>query len=154
MSSMTVQRDVAARPDEVWRIMTDLEHAAEVISGIKEVRRLDGGDGFGVGTSWRETRVMLGREATEAMAVTAIDEGRSYTVEADSRGAHYTSVMVVEPKGDGSNLSMTFVAQPTTIGARVMSLFSRLFEGATRKALAQDLDDIAAAAERHEGGAG
>jgi hypothetical protein len=49
---------------------------------------------------------------------------------------------------------MTFVAQPTTIGARVMSLFSRLFEGATRKALARDLDDIAAAAERDEGGAG
>ena len=153
MSSMTLGQDVAATPEEVWRVITDLDRAADVVSSIKEVWRLDGEDGFGVGTRWRETRVMLGREASETMEVTAIDEGRSYTVEAESRGAHYTSVMAVEPNGDGSRLSMTFEARPTTTVARLMALFGRLFEGSARKAMARDLRDVAAAAERDEGGA-
>ena len=153
MSSMTLGQDVAATPEEVWRVITDLDRAADVVSSIKEVRRLDGEDGFGVGTRWRETRVMLGREASETMEVTAIHEGRSYTVEAESRGAHYTSVMAVEPHGDGSRLSMTFEARPTTTVARLMAPFGRLFEGSARKAMARDLRDVAAAAERDEGGA-
>jgi hypothetical protein len=40
-----------------------------------------------------------------------------------------------------------FGAEPLTTGARLMSVVGRLFEGSTRKAIKQDLDDIAAAAE-------
>ncbi len=46
--------------------------------GDHAVERLDSGTDFGVGTTWRETRVMFGREATEVMEIVAVDEGRSY----------------------------------------------------------------------------
>jgi carbon monoxide dehydrogenase subunit G len=147
MTVLTVHRDVAAAAEKVWRIITDLERTSDVISGITALERTDGGSGFGVGTTWRETRVMFGREATESMAVTAIEEGRSYTVESDSRGAHYRSVMRVEPAGQGSRLTLEFGAEPRSASARLLSLTGKLFEGSMRKALHRDLDDIAAAAE-------
>jgi carbon monoxide dehydrogenase subunit G len=147
MAVITIERDVAAPPQRVWAIVTDLARTAEVIAAITTLERTDGGSEFEVGTAWRETRVMFGREATETMAVTAIDEGRSYTVESISRGVHYTSIMKVEAKGEGSHLAWEFGAEATSLSGKLMSVFGKLFEGTTRKALRQDLDDIAAAAE-------
>jgi carbon monoxide dehydrogenase subunit G len=147
MSAITMERDVAAPPQKVWAIVTDLDRTAEVISAITALVRTDAGSGFEVGTAWRETRVMFGRESTESMAVTAIDEGRSYTVESISRGVHYTSIMKVKAKGEGTHLAWEFGAVATSLSGKLMSVFGKLFEGTTRKALLQDLDDIAAAAE-------
>ena len=92
---------------------------------------------------------MFGREATEVMEVTHIEPGASYTVEAEAKGAHYRSTLRVDGAGEGSRLSMTFAAEPSSTGSRLMAAtIGKLFEGSTRKALQQDLTDIAAAAER------
>ena len=147
MAVITIERDVAAPPQKVWAIITDLDRTAEVISAITALVRTGASSGFEVGTAWRETRVMFGRESTESMEVTAIDEGRSYTVESLSRGVHYTSIMKVEAKGEGSHLAWEFGAEATSMSGKLMSVFGKLFEGSTRKALLQDLDDIAVAAE-------
>jgi carbon monoxide dehydrogenase subunit G len=144
---MIVERDVAAPPRKVWAVVTDLDRTAAVVSGITALERTDDGQGFEVGTAWRETRVMFGRETTEPMEVTAVDEGRSYTVESTSRGVHYTSVMLVEAKGDGTLLTWEFGGEPLSTSAKLMSFVGKLFEGSMRKALAQDLDDIANAVE-------
>ena len=151
MAVMTVQRDVAAPAEKVWAICTDLERVTEVVSAITALERTDGGSGFGVGTAWKETRVMFGRESTESMAVTEVDEGRSYVVESLSRGVLYRTVMRVEPKGDGCTLSWEFGAEAQSMSAKLMSIVGKLFEGSTKKALLADLDDIAAAAEAAPG---
>ncbi len=148
MMDMVVSREVGASPERVWEVVTDLRGAADRISAISRVEIVDGGDEFGVGTTWRETRQMFGRETTEVMQVTAVDPGRSYTVASDSRGAHYRSVITVEPRDGHTNLSMTFGGEPQGAISKVMAAtVGRLFAGATRRAIQQDLDDIAAAAE-------
>lgn len=148
MDEIRVEREVQAPAGRVWEVMTDVDGSAEVISGIDAVERLDGGDGFDVGLRWRETRTMMGKQATEEMTVTEVDPGRSYVVEADSRGTHYRSVMAVEPTGPAtSRLTMTFAGQSQGGDGKLKSLLGRVFAGATRKALAKDLADIAAAAE-------
>lgn len=148
MSKILVEREVAASPERVWAVVTDLDRTAQSIRGIAKVERLDDGTGFGVGTSWRETRVMFGKEATETMTVTALEPGRSYATEADSRGTHYRSVITVTPHGTGSRLAMEFEGRPHGKVARAAVLIGKLFEGATRRMIRRDLDDIAAAAER------
>jgi carbon monoxide dehydrogenase subunit G len=148
MTGVSVERTVAAPPSVVWDIVTDLDRSAGVIASITSIDRLDGGTGFSVGTRWRETRTLFGRQATEELEVTAVEEGRSDTVEADSRGTHYRSVVRVEPDGAGSRLSMSFEGEPSgTVMKLMAATIGRLFEGSTRKALKQDLDDIAAAAK-------
>lgn len=148
MAMLTVSRDVDAPAATVWAIITDLAGAPERLSSVIAVDVLEGPE-FRVGTRWRETRTMFGRTATEEMTVSAVEPGRSYTTEADSHNAHYTSAMSVTPTGAGCRLTMTFEGQPHGFAARVMAVtLGWLLAGQTRKAMARDLDEIAAAAVR------
>jgi carbon monoxide dehydrogenase subunit G len=147
--ALRVSRDVEASASTVWDIITDIDHTAETLSSVERVERLDDGDGFGIGTRWRETRTMFGRQATEEMEVTEVQSGAGYTVISDSGRTRYTSVLTVEPlPDDRARLSMTFGATTSgVIGTLVGATLGRLFQGATRRMLEQDLADLADAAE-------
>jgi carbon monoxide dehydrogenase subunit G len=146
---MTVHREVAASRARVWSVITDLERAPIVLSGVARIERLDGGEGFGVGTRWRETRTVFGRESTEESRVTAVEPGQGYTTVATSGGTTYTSVLRLEPAGDDRcRLSMSFGAEPSGRLGRILSAtLGRAFQGPTRRMLERDLQDIATAAE-------
>lgn len=148
MASLTVSRDIAADPSEVWSVMVGMDRWVDVVEAIEEVERLDGGHDFGLGTKWRETRTMFGRKATEVMEVTEFEDGAGYSTFAESHGSKYYSAMRVDPNAGGSRLTMTFRGEPQSLLAKVLdATMGRFFIGATRKALAKDLDDIATAAE-------
>lgn len=141
---------IDAPPSRVYSVVTDLSSAAERINGIKSLEVLTEGD-FGVGTRFRETRVMFGKEATEEMEV--IDEvpGEHYVTEAQSCGCRYESVIRVVPDGDGSMLSMSIDATPLTFVGKCMSaVMWPLFKGTMRKCIDADLADIKRAAEKSE----
>lgn len=149
MRELVATQDSVAKPEDVWNVLTDLDNAATTISAIHKIERLDEGSGFGIGTSWRETRTMFGKTATEDMTVTELDTGRSYTTKAESHGARYRSTHRVEAIEGGSRITMAFGAEPTSTIAKVFALtIGRLFDSATRKAIVKDLKDIAAAAEK------
>ena len=145
MSELSVSREVSVGPEALWELITDLDRSPNVISAVAAIERLDGGIGFGVGTRWRETRLIFGRETTEVLEVTEMDRGHSYTVETDSG---YRSVIGIEPAPAGSIITIAFGAEPVgTVSKMLAGTIGKLFEGGTRQALVQDLDDIAVAAE-------
>ncbi|MCH9718314.1 MAG: SRPBCC family protein [Actinomycetia bacterium] len=150
MNEMVVQQQVDAPAETVWRVVTDVEHAAEFISGITHIERVDTGSDFVAGFSWRETRRMFGKEVTELMTVVAVEEGHSYDVESISRGANYYSTVTVAASGSGSMLTMRFRGEAQgTVNKLLVNLVGRLFAGVNRKAMQQDLLDIAAVAEQN-----
>ena len=124
-----IERDVAASPEEVWRVLTDLDHAAETLSGVSRVELLTEGP-YTVGTRWRETRKMFGKEATEEMRVTAVEAPARTTVEADSAGVNYVTVFTLTP----NRSAITFHAFPWPIHNNpCVSLYSRrLFKACAR----------------------
>ncbi|MDQ4006766.1 MAG: SRPBCC family protein [Actinomycetota bacterium] len=149
MSAVTTRRTVDAPAERVWAVATDIGGWERTISGINQVELLSDGD-FGTGTRWRETRTMFGREATEEMWVTAVDPGRSYTVEAESHGAHYVSTFTfTATTPEQTEVALTFDAQPQGTVAKVLAkVAAPVAQRSVAKALRQDLDDIAVAAER------
>jgi carbon monoxide dehydrogenase subunit G len=148
MTTVSVSRTAMADPARVWALATDIAGWAETMSGIDAVEVLER-PAFGVGTRWRETRTMMGRPATEEMWVSALEEGRSYTVESDSHGAHYTSVFTFRPTpAGGTEISLTFTGEASGRGARLLAaLTAPLARRSVAKALEQDLIDLARAAE-------
>ena len=148
--TLTVNREIIAEPAAVWKVITDLDRAPKVFTGIVAVERVEG-DGFDVGTRWRETRRIAGKEGTEEMWVSAVDEGKSYTVSAKDDGVEYTTLFEVKPSSVGTTVAVTFGAEATGAGLgqrMLMSIFGGIGAKITRNALKQDLDDLAAAIER------
>ena len=146
MPSVTVRTAIAAPPERVFAIATDLPHLARTVSGIESVEILTDGP-VGEGTRWRETRIMFGKRASEEMWVTGFDPPRSLTVEAESHGAHYISEFRFEPEGSGTRVALVFSARPVSFAGRLFSILGAAMFGSVRKALERDLEDVKRAAE-------
>ncbi|MFK0253847.1 SRPBCC family protein [Streptomyces sp. NPDC090445] len=153
---VVVQREMAAPVERVWRALTDLESMPGVVSGVDAVEVLTPGP-FRVGTRWRETRRMFGRQATEEMYVTVCDAPERYVAEADHAGMHYVSEFRLDARAPGRTaVTMTFSAAPVAPAARgkrpglFMRLLNRLGTKAVAKAVMKDLSDVAASVERDE----
>lgn len=147
-SSVTVSQHVAAPPERTFAVFTDLRGAVERLSGITSLDVLTDGE-VGAGTRWRETRVMFGKEATEEMWITSFDPPRGYAVEADSHGSRYRTDFTFAPAGDGTDVTMTFVAEPHSFTAKLLSpLMKLMMKGSVEKALGKDMRELAEAAER------
>ncbi|MFF3844978.1 SRPBCC family protein [Streptomyces sp. NPDC002328] len=146
--SVSVERRVAVGQGPVWEALTDLAGMERVLGGVTRVEVLTPG-GFAVGTRWRETRRMFGKDATEEMWVTACEPPERYVVEAESHGSHYVSEWVLRPDGpSATTIRMTFSAVPTGGAAGLLAkIMGPVGARAVRKAITKDLDDIAAAVE-------
>ncbi len=147
---ITVTRSTVAPPSAVWAVLTDLDAAADVLRGVTAVERLDDGE-YRVGTRWRETRVMFGKSATEELQVTESVPEQRTVVTAESGRAHYRTVFELTPTSTGTDLAMEFSGDSGPLGAAaqlLMTLTGPLVKRATAKSMRQDLEDIAAAAER------
>ena len=152
MSEITLSRVVAAPPERVWQVLTDVAHAPETLRGVTAVQLMTDGP-YAVGTRWRETRTMMGKAVSEEMWVSACDPLRSTQVSAASGGAEFVTEFTLTPLEDGSRteLEVRFSAEmskPSGLQSLAMRFFAGMAARASRRALDQDLADIAAAAER------
>ena len=149
---MIVDSQVAinAPKEDVWRAITDIDGAAERISGLEKVEVLERPEsGLVVGFKWRETRTMFGKTATEVMWITDAVENEYYKTRAESHGCVYLSTLAIAEENGRSTLTMTFEGQAQSIVAKVFScLMGFMMKGAIKKALAKDLQDIKAAVEK------
>lgn len=147
MSAMTTSTTVQAPLETVFRIAADFPSAAERVSGIKRVEMLTPGP-VRVGTKFRETREFMKKEATEEMEVTGYDAPRSYTLTCLSHGCKFESTFRFEPEGSGTKMTLDFLSQPQTLGAKLMLPLAWLMNGMVKKCVEQDMADIKAAAEK------
>lgn len=139
---------VEAPRDRVFAVYSDIANAASRIPDIKRIEMLSTGPA-GVGTRWRETRVMFGREASETMEITEFRPPEFYAVGADSCGIAYRTTFTFREAGPArTEVEMTFGAQPRTIMARIMgAVMGLMMKGVMRKCLASDLARLKQACE-------
>ncbi len=146
---ITVEIDIQAPPEAVWRAVSDIENAAETIGAIEAIEILEHQTGPSItGLKWRETRTMFGKQATEVMWVTEAVEASYYETRAESHGSVYRTRIALQAHDGGTRLSMAFEGQPITTGAKIIwALSGFVVKRSVRKALEQDLVDIKGAVE-------
>jgi uncharacterized protein YndB with AHSA1/START domain len=148
---LEVATDIAAPPHVVFATMTDLSALPAFVSGIRTIEILTPGP-LQVGTRFRETRVMFGKEAAEEMTFAALEPPHRVVLTAENHGARYVTTHNIEASGGGSRLTFVFEGVPLTFAARLFSVLAPLFAGSIRKHLAGDLADVKAEAERRATG--
>lgn len=151
MSKIEVSTQIDAPVERVFALFTDLGKAEENIDGIKKLELLTSGP-IGKGTQFRETRVMLGKEATEEMEITEFEPNESYRVEAESCGAKYITKYSFQPKGDTTVVRMSFEGKPLTFAAKLMSPAMLLMAKSVRQCLESDMACLKRIAESENQG--
>lgn len=146
MQFVAGQVHIDAPIEAVFARASDFAHAADFISAITRVEMLTPGPP-GVGTRFRETRTMFGREATETMEVVEFESPRRYVLGATSCGSRFRSEMALAPRDGGTDLTLTVEVTPLTWFASVLGLLMRPMMKAMSKSCAKDLNDIKTAIE-------
>lgn len=135
--------------EAVWKVITDLEKAAELIRGIESIEVLEKPATGLVGLRWRETRILFGKPATAEKRVTSAVENEFYTTRAEDGGFVFLTTLRMSGDDGGITLTSSHVTEPHGFVARLMSIpMALFFKGVLRKAILQDLRDIKAAVER------
>ena len=149
MQMQTLELDVLinAPAERVFEVLTDLEGLPERVTAIQKIELLTEGP-VGLGTKFRETRIMFKREASEEMEFTSFDPPQGYVLEAESRGARYTTTYRLDPENNGTRLSISFEGTALSPFARFVSaVLMPFFKGAMRRAVEADLENLKHAAE-------
>lgn len=147
MSTIIVDTHINAPVERVYAVLTDLDRWPETIQAITRIERL--GDGpVTSGTSFKETRVMCGKEHTETMTFESVAPNRGYTLTANSCGVRYACVHTLTPEADGTRLRMEMRCTPLTLAAKVMSpVMGLMMRKTMKKMIAKDFDDVARACQ-------
>jgi len=134
-----VSQLIRAPLERVFAAFTDLPRSAEIIPAIKRIEMLTDGP-MRIGTRWRETRVMFGKEATEEMAISDLRPNQSYTVRGESCGAEFLTELRFTPQGEATLVEMETRTRPLTFVAWLMTPLGWLMSGMMKKCLAEDLE--------------
>ncbi len=146
MPTMQFTKHIHADPKRTFEVISDFRTADQRIRAIKKIEVLTDGP-IRVGTRFRETRVMFGREATEEMEITDLVPGKSYTLGGQSCGAAWSTTLRCVPNAGGTNVEMEMTMRPVSLFAKLMSPLSFILAGSMKKAIDQDLDDLKQALE-------
>lgn len=139
--------EISSSKEAIWNVITDIDNTAKVISGIESVEILDRPESGFVGFKWKETRIFMGKTATEIMWIVDSTEYSHYSVRAESHGSVYLTDFRLEDSGSSqipsTKLSTGFRSIPESFGAKFMNfIFGKMMTKASEKAFFEDLKDI------------
>jgi len=120
----------------------DFARTPERIPEIKKIELLTDGP-IGVGTKFKETRVMFGKEATETFEIVEFIPDHLMTMVALSCGAEYRVEHRFHPDGPGTRLELEFHIRAVSLYAKLFRPLGWLMKGMMKKGIAKDLDRLA-----------
>jgi len=147
MGTTRVETKIEAPPAEVFDAVAHIDNFSDIVDAVTNVEFLSE-ERRGVGTRFRETRVVKGREGTSVLEVTEYRSGEHLRVISDEGGTVWDTVFTVAPDGDGTLLTMAMDAKPHKFAARVMNPF---IGPMIRKAIESDMAQVKAHCEAAPG---
>jgi len=144
------QVNINGSKEAVWAVVTDIENAAEILSGVEKIEIVERPANGLIGLTWQETRMYFGKPATIEKHITEAVENQYYKTRAEDSGFVFLSTMSITESGSDGGLKLTTShdTQPQGFVAKLKSAPMIFFKGVIRKALMQDLNDIKAVVEK------
>jgi carbon monoxide dehydrogenase subunit G len=122
-------------PEEVWKVVADLDTHAEWRPAIVELRQMSGGP-LGVGSRIREVLSWRGREIVIDDVVTAFEPPHRLGIHGGWKAADFDVDFRLEPSGDGTEVTMDWPLHPKSLLMKVAAPF---MGGAMRRATREEL---------------
>ena len=138
MARVVVTKSIAAPVDKVFRTVAHIEQFSQVVPQITKIEFLTD-QKTGVGTRFRETRLMKGKEAATELEVTEYEPPQRVRIVADSHGTVWDTVFTVTPAPEGSQLEMVMDAKAYKLLPKLMN---PLVCGMIKKFVEADMDAV------------
>jgi hypothetical protein len=136
-----VECNIPASKSKCFEAFSDLNNLADKVTAITKIELLAPGE-IGVGTKFKETRVMFGKESSEVMEITLFEPNSHIREEAFAGGVHYISDWKFTESNEITTVSITFNIQYQTILARLMSVVFFFISGTMKKAFVTDMEEM------------
>lgn len=153
MAKVQVSTEVKSPVEKVFALFTDIEHAADRVSGIKEIEVLSTGP-FNLGYQWTETREINGRLDDATMEITSFEPNRTYTITHHKggvlgSGVRIDTVFTFEPlSADRTKVSVEFELHPEGLPPGILLPLEWAIGGKVRHTLSDDLNDLKESIEK------
>ncbi len=132
---------IPASKSKCFEAFSDLNNLSDKVTAITQIELLTPGE-IGVGTKFKETRVMFGKESSEVMDITLFEPDSHIREEAHSSDIHYISDWKFTESDGQTTVSITFNVQAQTIIGKLMSLMFLFISGSLKKAFERDMEDM------------
>lgn len=105
MSGFTLTEWINQPVEAVFDFATDPNNAEKVISGVTNMEQISAGP-IGVGTRYREKRVVNGKEAEAEMEISAYEPPSSYTMTSEMKGITVSYTYRFVPENNGTRVDL------------------------------------------------
>jgi carbon monoxide dehydrogenase subunit G len=138
-----VKRNFPVSKEETYAGLLDLDSAHQWMQGLVEIERTDQGP-LQVGSQWKETRKMFGKEASEHFEVVSLEKPEKIVLRCDgTKGTtgkgEYVFTYLLTSAGEHTDVTMIGEIRGLT---GLSKIFGKLMAGAFKKACAKDLDSL------------
>ncbi|MGD8404620.1 MAG: SRPBCC family protein [Anaerolineales bacterium] len=105
MTTFEMTEWVARSPKEVFQFVTDSANAPKVSDSVTRMEKLTDGT-VGVGTRYRETRLMDGKEQQTELEVVAFENGSRYSVRNETQGIETIYEYMFRSEEEGTRINL------------------------------------------------
>lgn len=105
MSGFELNTFIARSPGEVFDFLINGENASKIIDSVVSMDKLTEGP-VGVGTRYRETRLMKGKEQQTELEIAAFEPGRKYAMKNVTEGITTTYHYHFHPDSGGTRVEL------------------------------------------------
>lgn len=142
---VATSREIDAPIDRVFATLANVQEFKKAVSGITKVEFLTDSH-YGVGTRFRETRVMNGREAVTELEVTELVENSHVRIISDAGGTIWDTVFKVTDNVGNTAMTMRMEARPHNLPAKIVTpLILKMVAGAVER----DMDSVKSLCEHN-----
>ena len=138
MSEITVTRTINAPLDFVFDTVSDIKSFSKAIEDIIHVEFLSNRQA-GVGTKFRETRILNGREVSSDLEVIEFVENDHIRLVSEAGGTTWDSVFTVTQQNGDTLLKLQMEARPHKLMAKLATPMMKYF---IKNALEKDMDAV------------
>jgi carbon monoxide dehydrogenase subunit G len=138
MSRTTIIRLINAPLEKVFKTVSDISQFSKAIPHIVNIEYLTEKK-TGLGTRFRETRLMKGKEAVTELEVTEYIENDRIRLVADSHGTVWDTVFTVRAEKRKTELTMIMDAKAYKL---LPKLLNPLIKGIIKKAITKDIESV------------
>jgi uncharacterized protein YndB with AHSA1/START domain len=127
MNGFELHEHIARSPREVFEVLSNPTLAAEFLDNIKESRQLTDGP-IAVGTKFRETRVVNGREATADLLVSAYEPNTHIGISTEAEGIKVEYHYHLFPEEGGTRLTWTCELEATRLRKMMLPMVAAIMK--------------------------